>query len=69
MKTVNSIQKQIDSYEKERILMNVQQFDHLLKRVNIEEDNAVKQRMLTVIEQYLSALSSNTVVVPDVEKQ
>lgn len=49
--------------------MNVQQFDHLLKRVNIEEDNAVKQRMLTVIEQYLSALSSNTVVVPDVEKQ
>lgn len=68
MKTVNSIQKQIDSYEKERILMNVQQFDHLLKRVNIEEDNAVKQRMLTVIEQYLSALSSNTVVVPDVEK-
>ncbi len=68
MKTVNSIQKQIDSYEKERILMNVQEFDHLLKRVNIEEDNAVKQRMLTVIEQYLSALSSNTVVVPDVEK-
>ncbi|MGH1263233.1 hypothetical protein ACQVWE_13110 [Bacillus cereus] len=68
MKPVNSIQKQIDSYEKERILMNVQQFDHLLKRVNIEEDNAVKQRMLTVIEQYLSALSSNTVVVPDVEK-
>ncbi|PFP65260.1 hypothetical protein COK00_11700 [Bacillus cereus] len=68
MKPVNSIQKQIDSYEKERILMNVQEFDHLLKRVNIEEDNAVKQRMLTVIEQYLSALSSNTVVVPDVEK-
>ncbi|MBG0967503.1 hypothetical protein [Bacillus sp. SRB3LM] len=68
MKLVNSIEKQIDSYEKERILMNVKEFDHLLKRVNIEEDNAVKQRMLTVIEQYLSALSSNTVVVPDVEK-
>ncbi|MES9681659.1 hypothetical protein ABWK22_01760 [Gottfriedia acidiceleris] len=65
MKTENEIQNKIDSYEKERVVMNVKEFDHLLKRVNIEEDNGVKQRILTVIEKYLDVLSVNDIVVPE----
>lgn len=67
MNTVENIKDKIKPYQKERVLMNVQQFDHLLKRVNIEEDSTVKQRMLTVIEKYLNALQVNEVVVPDVQ--
>jgi hypothetical protein len=68
MKIEKAIQKYIDSYEKERVLMNVKEFDHLLKRVNIEEDTAVKQHILNVIEKYLDVVSANEVIVPDVQQ-
>jgi hypothetical protein len=48
--------------------MNVKEFDHLLKRVNIEEDTAVKQHILNVIEKYLDVVSANEVIVPDVQQ-
>lgn len=68
MKTLEEVQNQVNSYQKERVVMNAQQFDHLLKRVNIEEDTVIKQRILTVIEKYLDVISSSDVVVPDVEQ-
>lgn len=65
MSTLEEIKQKIEPYERERILMNVQQFDQLLKRVNIEDNNEVKTRILTVIEKYLDTLSVQDVVVAD----
>lgn len=67
MKVIIELEKQIQRYEKERILMNMQQFDQLLKRVNIEESTEIKHRLLNVIEKYVDVLAVQEVQVQDAQ--
>lgn len=62
------VENTITNYTKERLLMNIKEFDLLLKRVNIEDDTDIKRKMLSVIEQYLGALPTGDVVVGELAK-
>lgn len=63
----NETLKDIHLYKKERQIMNVTQFDMLLKRVNIEENTEIKTQMLSVIEKYIGTISSSEVVIAEAQ--
>lgn len=57
----------IEPYERERILMNIKEFDQLLKRVNLEEDTAIKTQILNIIDKYINLLTpTNEVTVSEI---
>lgn len=67
MNTEKHLNKTLNPYIKERKLMNIEKFNQLLKRVNIEDDTEIKHRMLTVIEKYLGSLPVGVAPVEDAE--
>lgn len=67
MSTLVEIENTIQAFEKERIIMKVEQFDKLLKRVNFEEDTEVKQGIISAIHKYLEVFAVEGVQVANVE--
>ncbi|UOE58163.1 hypothetical protein [Cytobacillus oceanisediminis] len=67
LETVEETIKHIEDHERERILMNVNQFDQLLKRVNFEDSTEVKHQMLSVIEGYLKSLAGGSAAAQETQ--
>jgi len=67
---MKKLQEKINKLEEEREVMSMKDFGALLKHVNIEDDKAIKDKMLNIIEMYFQKTGhiQTTVVEKVVEK-